>query len=172
MNSSLPETRSRYWQRRGNVYFRFPRRSSSTRLYLPLPSRPFQNWYVTSESVILCHARIENSTSWIWGTDKRSKTSSELLHEAFPQSNPSLVGAFNEWRAIGNCLYCRATSPALQNTHRNHSSGKSPALPANDRLPMVHCGRCVWPEMKRQTMICYGRLWLNADLCPRSTTSG
>lgn len=115
-------------------------------LHAVIPSflRSGQNWYVTSKAVIPRHAWVGNSTSRIWGTDKRSKTSSELLHEAFPQSNPSLAVGFNEWRATGNCLYCRATSPAFQSTHRNHSSGRSRVLPAYDRPPLLY-----WWEMRR-----------------------
>lgn len=73
-----------------NVHFRFPRCSSPPHSYTPpfLPAALGQNWYVTSKAVIPRHAWVGNSTSRIWGTDKRSKLRVSFCTKRFRKAIP------------------------------------------------------------------------------------
>lgn len=100
-----------------------------------------------SRPVISRHAWIENSTSRIWGTDKRSKLEVSFCTKRFRKAISLPPTRFNEWRATGNCLYCRATSPAFQSTHI--ATILRVKVVCFLRAIVRRCyerGRCVWPR--------------------------
>ena len=136
------------------MHFRFPRRSSPPYNYPPfLPAALGQNWYVTSKAVIPRHAWIGNSTSRIWGTDKRSKLRVSFCTKRFRKAIPlSLVRLTNGVPPATVCIAAR-----LHPRFKAH-------IAAILRVEVV-CflrtivRRCYWWEMRRNKTSNYDLLW-------------
>lgn len=119
-----------------------------------------QNWYVTS--VIPRHAWVGNSTSRIWGTDKRSKLRVSFCTKRFRKA--ILLSPMRLTNGVPLATVCIAAR--LHPRFRAHIVAILRVEVACFLRTIVHrCytdGRCV--EMKRQKMICCGRVRLNVDL--------
>lgn len=124
----------------------FATRSSPHGLFPSLlPAALGQNWYVTSKAVIPRHASVGNSTSRIWGTDKRSKLGVSFCTKRFRKAIPlSPLDLTNGVPLATVCIAARLHPRFKAHTARSHSSGRSRTLPAYDRPPIVSDG-----EMRR-----------------------
>lgn len=138
------------------------RSSSPGYSLLSFPLRTSQNWYVTSKAVIPRHAWVGNSTSRIWGTDKRSKLGVSFCTKRFRKAIPlSPLDLTNGVPPATVCIAARLHPRFKAYTSQPFFGWKSCASCVRS-FAVVTDGRCV--EMKCQAMICCGRLRLNVDL--------